>query len=65
MYKDDSRVLFCQSYFLAILFADFRFLVKHTFRIILVIICFVLTVLGRPEGDLVDIAPRVIRVYHL
>ena len=43
---------------LAILFADFRFLFKHTFRLILAISC-------RPGGDLADIAPRVIRVYHL
>ena len=46
-------------------FADFYFLFKHTFRLILTISGFVLTVLDRPEGDLADISPRVIRVYRL
>ena len=71
MFKDKSlcftlpTVVIEQPSSLAILFADFRFLFKHTFRLNFSISCFVLTILGQSGGDLVDIAPRVTRVYHL
>ena len=47
------------------LFDDFRFLSKQSLWLILATSCFVLAVLGRPEGFLVDSLPRVIRAYHL
>ena len=49
----------------AIFRADFRFLFKHTFRLILAINCFVLTDLGRPGGDLAKILSRVMWAYYL
>ena len=71
VFKDNSScitlptVVIEQISSLAILFADFRFLFKHTFRLVLAISCFVLTVLGRPVDDLANISPRVLQVYHL
>ena len=63
MFKDKSScislptVVIERTSSLVILFAYFR--------LFFVISCFVLTVLGQSGGDLADILPRVIRVYHL